>query len=786
MIIYLRVLLVVVLLLCTPILVWAQPCSLSLKISVLEKHNLQPIYPALVYVDELQRSFEANERGVVLLSGLCAGHYNLHVQAAGYAPLAEHISVVDNGQISLRLDHLEQELQSVNITDQAVRTILQDRSDLKRNEVLESSGKTISELLTKISGVTMLTNGGTISKPVIHGLHSNRIVMLNNGVRQEDQQWGGEHAPNIDPFLANNITVIKGAASVRYGTDAIGGVVLVDPKPLLHVPGWEGEVNTATFSNNRMGILNGMVGHRLKKLPLSFKVQGTLKKGGNYRIPGYWAANTGVEEYNYSAAAAYRRAHSGAEVFYSHFNTRLGIYRGSHTGNRQDLLQAIASPKPTIPADFTYDIERPYQHVTHDMVKAKLYADTRAGMWNLLYAYQHNYRQEYDVQRVTTNDAQLNLTLNTQTVNLNLDHRRIGNLSGQIGIDGIYQENFFKPGDRLFIPNYQSLGGGAYLIERYTFGKFTAEGGLRYDWRWFEVFNPEGTNQQIVRYNYNFSSVSGTLGIKHQVSSNFDWNITLANAWRAPQANELFSAGLHHGAARIELGNKTLVPERAYSLNLAGKYAWNGKLTADVSLYSQLINNYIFLQPGEDVLTIRGYFKSFHYRQTDAHLNGADVTLGYDWTSKINTTLKGSFLRAWDKNAQTWLILMPSDRIALNASYAVPLNKKGSALTFGVGSRYVFRQTRVPSNFDQVDFPRPPSDYFVADASISANLCFKGQPFNVSLSGTNVLNQRYRDYLDAFRYFIDQPGRDIVLRLHIPFSKKPTKSIDMPEVPANQ
>lgn len=739
---------------------------------MLETHNLQPVYPALVYVDELHKSFDANEDGVVVVPNLCGGSYDIHIQAAGYEPHAEHITISESKSNSIRLGHLEQQLQSVRISDQAVRTILQDKDELKRKDILESSGKTISELLTKVSGVTMITNGGTIAKPVIHGLHSNRIVMLNNGVRHEDQQWGGEHAPNIDPYLANNIIVIKGAASVRYGTDAIGGVVLVEPKTLLNEPGWEGELNAAAFSNNRMGVLNAMAGFRLRNLPLSFRVQGTFKKGGNYRIPGYWAANTGVEEDNYSAAAAYRRTHSGAEVFYSHFNTQLGIYRGSHTGSKQDLLQAIASSAPTVPADFTYDIERPYQHVHHDLWKAKLYADTRLGMWNLLYAYQHNYRQEYDVQRITNDQAQLNLTLNTQTFNLNLDHRKIGKLSGQAGIDGIYQENFFNPGDRLFIPNYSSLGGGAYLIEHYPLGKFTVEGGLRYDARWYEVFNPEGSNQQVVRYTYDFRSTSGTLGFRHQVSNNFDWSITLSNAWRAPQANELFSTGLHHGAARIELGNKSLVPERSYNLNVAARYRWNDKLTADVSLYSQLINHYIFLEPGADVLTIRGYFKTFHYLQTDAQLNGADATLAYDWTSRFNTTLKGSVLRATDKNAQTWLILMPADRVMFNASYSLPLKKAGSSLMFGIDGRYVFSQTRVPNNFDEIDYPRPPAAYFVAGASIGADVIFGKQPMNISLAATNLLNQRYRDYLDAFRYFIDQPGRDIVLRIHIPFEKK--------------
>jgi iron complex outermembrane receptor protein len=764
----------------------AQECNLMLKLPVVETHNFHPVYPALAFIDELRKSFDADERGNIVVPNLCPGFYTVHVQAAGYQPFTTNVNLIQSTQTMVKLSHLQSELQTVNVHDQAVHTILQDKDELKRSDVLANSGKTIAEVLGKVNGVSVLTNGGTIAKPVIHGLHSNRIVMLNNGVRQEDQQWGGEHAPNIDPFLANNITVIKGAASVRYGTDAIGGVVLVEPKPLLHTPGWEAELNTAAFSNNRMGALNGMAGYRFKNIPLSFRLQGTLKKSGNYRIPGYWVANTGVEEVNYSAAAAYRRAHTGAEVFYSHFNTVLGIYRGSHTGSRQDLLNAIASPKPTVPADFTYAIDRPYQHVMHDMVKAKLYADTRIGMWNLLYAYQHNYRQEYDVQRVKTDRAQLNLTLNTQTFNLNLDHHRFLGLTGQAGVDGIFQENYFKPGDRLFIPNYRSFGGGAYLIEKYPIGPFVAEGGLRYDQRWYEVFNPEGANQQVVRYTYNYNNVSGTFGLRHQVRHDLDWSLTLSNAWRAPQANELFSAGVHHGAARLELGNKDLKPERSCNLNLSAKHKLRNKLTTEVSLYSQLISDYIFLEPGEDVLTIRGYFKTFRYKQTDAQLTGADITVGYDWNARLNTTFKGSFLRAWNKNAQTWLILMPADRLTGRISYAVPWRAKQNTLDLGLSGRYVFQQQRVPGNFDAIDYPRPPSGFFVADVSVGTTVAIRKQPVDISLTATNLLNEKYRDYLDAFRYFIDQPGRDLVLRIHIPFASKPKPTNDILIVPINK
>lgn len=748
-----------------------QNCKISINVLVVETHNGQPLQNVIVHIDELKTTYETNDKGRLVIDSLCAGKYTFHFHAAAYEHHAEQITVRSSGELKFKLAHLEGVMDELTIAAERQQSLLQSKDKLGKEQIDANSGKSLGDMLQLVNGVTTISNGATIAKPVIHGLHSNRIVMLNNGIRQEDQQWGGEHAPNIDPFLANNITVIKGAASVRYGTDAIGGVVLVEPAPLRNMAGWDGELNLAGLSNNRMGVASATVNHNSAKLPpLSFRLQGTFKQGGNYRVPGYWVANTGVKETNYSATIGWKKLHYGAEVFYSHFNTDLGVYRGSHTGNEADKLAAANSDTPLVAANFTYDLERPRQHVQHDLVKAKAYLDSKVGMLQATYSYQHNFRQEYDVQRIETNDAQLNLTLNTQTVNLNLEHRKLFGLDGNIGVDAIAQENFIQDGDRVFLPNYRSSGAAMYLIERYKGNDWTLEGGLRYDYRWYEAFNPEGSNQQVVRYEYDFSSVSGTLGFTKHVSKGWEVSTILSNAWRAPQANELFSAGFHHGAARIELGNKSLVPERSYNLNLESKNEWGAKLSTNVSLYTQYINNYVYLEPGSDILTIRGFFKTFNYKQTNAWLSGTDLTANYAWTDKLKSSMKASFLFARDVNQKDWLILMPADRVSLNSTYTTSVSDKIQDCYLSINGQYVFNQKRIPANFDTIDFPRPPKAYFLLGASVGAKLLLNKQPFHVSVSATNILNQKYRDYLDAFRYFIDQPGTNIVLRVKVPIN----------------
>lgn len=746
-------------------------CRYEATILVVEKHNSNPIYPAIIYIEPINKIIQTNVDGTAVVDSLCAGQYVFHIQAGGYKPIVDTVLILENTSLTFKTVFESHELKGFEIVDEHIRTIQQSRDQLNKKQLDEGSGKTLGALLEDINGVTTYANGATIAKPVIHGLHSNRIMILNNGIRQEDQQWGSEHAPNIDPFLASKVMVIKGAAGVRYGTDAIGGVVLVEPPALRSKTGWDGELNLAGFSNNRMGVGSLSLQHCFKTIPaLSVRFQGSLKKGGNYRIPGYWAANTGVSESNYSATIGYRKLHYGAELFYSHFNTTLGLYRGSHTGNRADLMNAINSPVPLIDAGFTYDVERPKQQVTHNLIKAKLYVDSRAGLWNIVYGYQHNFRQEYDVMRVDNGKAQLNLTLNTQTLNVNLDHKPIKGIKGQVGIDAGVQDNFFKDGDRLFIPSYNSRFAGAYLIERYKLGSFHLEAGLRYDYRWYDVYNPEGNNQHIVNYKFDYNNISGTVGINQKLKENWDWSVTFANAWRAPQASELFSAGLHQGSARVEIGNKALSPERSYGLNVGTKYIWNNKLTTQIDAYSQLIDDYIFLEPGPDLLTIRGYFKTFNYKQTNAWLKGIDATVKYQWNDYLQSSFKGSMLRARDRSKHDWLILIPSDRLSLSSRYERSISSSLRECFVTIEGEYVFQQHRVPANFDSIDYPRPPGAYFLLNASIGTTISlFKKQSLYVSVAATNLLNESYRDYLDAFRYFINQPGTNIALRLRLPF-----------------
>src|SRR5690606_11151819 len=208
-----------------------------------------PVPFAVVHLDESNASYTTDESGHVMIPDLCQGTYTVHVISSGNEPLLQSLDIPAKGVVYFKVHHFETSLSNVTVTAEREKFVMQSKQKMNNDDLAKHSGENLANLLSSMNGVNVLNNGATIAKPIIHGLHSNRIVMMNNGIRQEDQQWGQEHAPDIDPFLMDNITVVKGAARVRYGAGAIGGVVLMYPPPLPAPSNWKGRVNLAAFSN---------------------------------------------------------------------------------------------------------------------------------------------------------------------------------------------------------------------------------------------------------------------------------------------------------------------------------------------------------------------------------------------------------------------------------------------------------------------------------------------------------------------------------------------------------
>ena len=722
-----------------------------------------------------------NKNGYFILNGLCNGQYDVQISYIGFETIEEHIHVKHSVERRFTLAR-----NTTSLTEVIVQNKLQptNSTSVLQGRTLDASrGTSLAESLKQITGVSILQTGSNIYKPVIHGLHSNRILILNNGIRQEGQQWGSEHAPEIDPFIANRLTVIKGSGALQYGGDAIGGVILVEQKNLPASKGLTGEIQSGLFSNNRMGTLSISMEDRSQKHPaIAWRLQASAKKAGTAKTPDYWLENSAMEEWNFSGTAGWKKDNKGVEIYYSQFNTKLGIFSGSHIGNTTDLLNAISSKEPPDyirNAPFSYEINRPYQQVSHQLLKIKAYKHYKnVGRLTGSLAGQYNHRREYDKKRFqnSPDGPQLDLQLGTLSGELIYDHYDWKGWNGTIGLNGSYQNNSYQY--RLFIPNYQAINAGLFLTEKKETKHFIWDLGVRFDQRSF--FHTKRNNGKPYP-DRNYASVSASAGLTIKINEKQRINLNSSTTWRAPQVNELYSDGLHHGAARIERGDSLLVPERANNLTLSWQFS-NSRWNIELGTYLRSIKNFIYLNPSyPPQLTIRGAFPAFVYTQTDALLYGADLNISYKWNAHLTNRFRSTILYARNQQSKDWIIQMPPNKYELESewNFTDGIKRKNSYAKLILQRTEM--QNRIPGTGNielknpdgtismAADYAPPPEGYFLIAVETGLTYNVGGTPWSFILSCQNLLNQRYRDYMNAFRYFSDETGRNIQLRIKIPF-----------------
>lgn len=756
------------------ILLQAQ-CTLVLSGRVVDNHDRSALEYATVTVVELQRTVQADDQGNYTIDALCPGKYSLRVSHVGCDPIERKVDVRKDMRLDLKLEHHAQELHQAEVKGKRPdENVGQAHEALDKSAMERNAGKSLAEMLATIPGVNMLSSGPTISKPVIHGLSGNRILTLNQGIRQEDQQWGTEHAPNLDPLSSDKLTVVKGAACVQYGSDALGGVVITEPVELPREAGMNGEVRAIGLLNGRGGGGNVLLEGGVKGVRgLGWRVQGGGRYLGDSQAPDYVLSNTGADEAGASASVGYRDHRWNASAYYSYFQRELGIMRASHIGSLTDLNNAVESGAPWYASGFTYDIDAPRQNVQHHLLKAEAgYAISERDRIVITYGYQADDRQEYDLRRGgRSGTPAIDLFLTTHTADAVLKHWIGKRIHGKFGVNGVFQENLNVPGTgiRPLIPNYRKQSAGVFLLEHCPLGrKVEVEVGARF----------ESTRLNVAKYTlddvlitpqHDFTNTAISLGANWSVKDSVRLRFNVGTAYRPPHVSELYSEGLHHGAAAIEIGNAQLLSERSFkgTVDLEATL-FNGKLNTDLTLYADRINDFIYLRPDGVLLTIRGAFPVFRYVATDAFLYGLDATLQCRFTEHWSLRSRTSLVRGRDLEQDEWLFQMPSDRTETALLFNAPQAGKWRAVEVGPSSTVVFEQSRIPVG---VDFTDPPATYYLFGLSASATHALGNGELRMGIQANNILNTTYRDYMDRFRYYADARGTDLTLWIRYSFGK---------------
>ena len=770
---------------------WAQGaagtgCNLLLAGRVTDQRTGEPLAGAVLRLSAPTPPDAADADGHYHFHQLCAGRYQLRATFVGYAEQVLTVDVQGATVRDIKLRPDAQQLGEVRVggEKQTVPLISQSQTTLSGQALQATRGLSLAESLKGIAGVYSIQTGPTIAKPVIHGLYGNRVLILNNGVRQEGQQWANDHAPEIDPFTATRLSVIKGATSIRYGADAIGGVVLVEPAALPDTAGVGGEVNLVGMTNGRLGAASAFVqgavpadtargGRGLGLLHgLSYRVQGTLRRAGTARSANYYIQNTGLREQNYSLALGYHRGIITTELFFSRFDTRLGIFSGSETGSVNDLLAAIGRDRPLTADQFTYAINRPYQAVVHQLFKAKATAALAGGgRVEATYARQTDARSEYGDQ-LPYNPAlgdvpDLFLSLTSHTLDVAYLTPGAGPWSATAGLSGVTQANIREY--QFLIPNFRNYGAGAFVLGKHRGERLTLEGGLRYDYRWLRAFLTDPATGTIVRPTTIYQAVTGTLGGLLDLGHGLTLTTNLATAWRPPTVNELYAAGVHQSAATYEIGDPNLTREQAYNASASLLYS-GAKVEGEVGGYVNYIRNYLYLAPaGRYIRTVRGAYPAFDYTQADALFKGLDARVSYRPVARLTFTSSASLLWAYNQSAHDYLIYAPPNR--WQNGLRLSLGSGGRDGHFqhayvGISNLFVAHQGRTPASGD---YAPAPAAYDLWGAEAGTLLHAGHQVFDLSLTASNLFNREYRDYLNRFRYYTADVGQNIQLRLRVPF-----------------
>lgn len=780
------------------IFLFAQNYTVKGKIS--DFHNKISIPNAEVLLGK--NTTRTNDKGEFVFNQIPKGTYVLKVSKSDFDEFTESVSVDKDLFLSINLELHSKEIETVSLHANHKSSGSMVVKTLEKAEIEKNSTSNLGNLLSSISGVSALKTGNNIAKPIIHGLYGSRIAIINNGVKLAEQEWGVEHAPNVDVSNFEHIDVIKGASALKYSGDAVGGVVDLKPEILPKKDTIKGNANIYGISNGKgLGLDLNIV--KSWKNGWAIKTGGKIEKLGDQNTPDYNLMNTGMDFSSFNFTLQKNEFKKGISFDYFLTNQNIGIYRGSHIGNLEDFYNAINSQMPIYTGDFSYQIDNPRQEIEHHIMKISTYKRyEKLGKISATYSFQFNHRKEYDIRRGDLKVLpSLDLELLTHQLNVeNLIERAHWSL--ETGIAGSFQNNYSDPATkaRRLIPNYDKYSGGIFSVFKYKLNHhWNVEAGARFDYNYYDVtkwydksdweklyanlypqfYVRTNANRVLTRPKLDYQNLSLNAGVEY-ISNSRDFIVKMnyAKASRTPNIAELFSDGLHHSAAIIEVGNLSMKNEVSHQFNLVidSKIHFLEGLQLSFNPYASFNKNFINQIPTGVQNTIRGVFPVWTYQQIDALMYGADLDIMLHFSPEFSYKGRASYVYGQDNtNDEPLILMMPS-----NFSNALHFTKeKWNGFYFNLENQIFSYQKRFPIHNAEitlyengqdvtktVDLSTPPKAYSLWNVQTGFNIT---KNLSTGLIVNNVLNENYRDYLNRMRFFAADLGRNFILNFRYKF-----------------
>ncbi len=703
--------------------------------------NGAPLSQVRVTVLETQRTTTTDIEGRYTLADLPAGRYGVSFALVGYAPQVQRVTLADSGatlDVTLRPTLIE--LPEVQVTASPLATTSltspQPTSVLSSEELQAQRAASLGETVSSLPGVRSLSTGNGIGKPVIRGLSSNRVLVLADGQRLENQQWGDEHGPQVEAGEAERVEVIRGPASVLYGSDAIGGVINVITPPLPDAVGRSGFVDGRALASYSTGNEqpDGTLSLEGASGPLGFRGTVTGRTSNDVRTPVGDLFNSGGETVNGSGAVGYRGGFGSVTASYTHRNEEVEI----HEDPAEDPLAT------------------PFQRIGEDRVHLGANLAAGASHFDVDLGYERNRRREFEEADAT--DVALGLLARTFSGDVRFHHVPVGPFAGIVGVSGLRNE-FEKFGEETLIPNNDYNNAGIYAFEQAELGRWNLSFGARYDYRRLSVEDDAelGVNAQERTYN----SVTGNVGVLYRVAQPVALVLNVGRGYRAPTAFDLFSNGVHEGTVRFERGDSTLTTETSVNTDLAVRLQTNN-LTAEIGAFANYINDFIFPNPTAEVDPESG-FQIFQTSQGDARLTGFEAAAQYHATRWLHLRGTADYTYGQNTTTDTPLPFIP----AFRATYGAQLEGSDAGWLlrpyFSVGGESNAQQTRT----DAEDFAPPGYTLVNLGAGFAVPAGERHVAFDFQLR--NALDKEYASFLSRYKTYALDPGQNFIVQVSTEF-----------------
>jgi iron complex outermembrane receptor protein len=702
-----------------------------------DKQN-KPLPNVIVYIPEIHKETISDADGKYALNNLPNGNFKVVFSSVGFSTQSLSITlsgkeVTQNISLEDNIIHMDEVIVSTVFNKLQSQNVMKVEHESVKS--LQQKGTaTLIEGLATIPGVSQVSTGTSIGKPVIRGLSGNRVLVYSQGVRLENQQFGEEHGLGLNDAGVESVEVIKGPASLLYGSDALGGVLYFNPEKFANPKEFKADFSQRFFSNT-LGS-NTSLGLKASTENWKFLARGSFNTHTDYQIPdGDRVTNTRYNESDFKTGIGYSNSKFSSLLRYNFNKLDLGIPEKGVA--EQSTSHTTTYPKQAV------DNHILSLHNNFYFKNSKLDADL---------GYIFNDRSEFE----NSNIASLHMKLRTFNYDVKYYLPKLGKVETILGIQGMHQTNT-NSGEELLIPDAATNDFGVFGTANYEFGKNVLQAGLRFDNRQVssETHGILGNEGYFEAIDKSFDSFNASLGYKTNLADDFTLRLNIASGFRAPNLAELTSNGVHEGSNRYEIGNSELKNEQNLQTDLNLEYKSSHFEVFANSFYNH-INNYIFISPNGSVMEGNNVYD---YVQANAKLYGGEVGIHFhphpiDWlhfTSSFETVIG-------KKEDGGNLPLIPANK--WNNTIRSEFNIK-SWWKEGFASLNI-ESTFAQNNYSE--FETKTSDYTLLNIGFGGKISINKASFNLNLNANNVLDKTYISHLSRLKTDgIPNIGRNVIL-----------------------